>query len=176
MKQEVAVLNKIKNSYEKVVGLHCTNFKASWKKSGPYTSTGFLERILKEGFLPYSNFGVGSPLEIRNNFLHHGLRTNKNKVRGFYSIPGFLVVDLSGLSYQKGYDAKNHIQVNSKIDSYRIMGYFEFDPYKVISNNKLEDSKDNNHLFTKYPFLKELLLPKYDNYFLSELNNILYSF
>jgi len=114
-----------------MLGVHFTNHETSWGGSSPVRSTGFVEGILRDGFRPYSNFGVGGdPVKLFDLFVHHGLRCNKKRVKGIQSRAAAIIVDLTGLQMQQGYDAPEHRQVNEVIDPSRIVAviYFDWQP------------------------------------------------
>ncbi len=82
---------------------------------------------------------------IRKEFVHHGLRTNKNKVSGRVSIPAVFIVD-NTTSKQAGDDRPIHTQINKKIAPEKIIGVFRFDPQDMISlymENKKNQTRKN---------------------------------
>jgi hypothetical protein len=70
------------------------------------------------------------------NFVHHGCRTNKKRVKGIVSIPAVIVIDGTDLRVQQGYDAVNHLQINQAVPPDRILGWFEWDPDDTLANSK----------------------------------------
>jgi|GEM_PF-5999521 len=68
---------------------------------------------------------------IRQEFIHHGLRTNKNKVKGTYSIPAVVIIN-GDLVLQQGDDHPLHAQINQSVKPEKILGIFQFDPKELI--------------------------------------------
>ena len=107
-----------------MIGLHFTNYKASWGGNAPFLSTGFVESLVR-GARQFLNVGVGDPIAVRHAFQHHGTRCNKPRVRGVVSIAAVVIFDLTGLPIQQGYDGPLHRQVNVEIPASRVLGWFE---------------------------------------------------
>lgn len=76
---------------------------------------------------------------IRQEFIHHGLRTNKNKVNGKLSIPAVVIID-GDVKKQAGDDSPVHAQVNVDVRPEQIIGVFQFDPEEVIRNYMMSGS------------------------------------
>ncbi len=121
-------MGRIHTKVGTVIGYHFTNYKAAYGGNAPWRSTGFVESILTHGARAFLNVGVGNVVQVRHAFQHHGTRCNKKRVLGSHSIPAVIIIDLSGLSTQQGYDSPLHKQVNEPISPDRIVGWFEFDP------------------------------------------------
>jgi hypothetical protein len=121
---------------EAEIYLHFTNHRVSWGGKAPFKSTGFVEDILKNGLRPFANVGCGDVVQQLVNFVHHGCRTNKKRVKGIVSVPAVIVIDGTGLRVQQGYDAHNHLQINQPVSPDRILGWFEWDPDNTLANSK----------------------------------------
>ena len=107
------------------VALHFTNYKAGWGRVR--FSTGFVESIVQNGARPFLNVGVGDFPELRHAFQHHGYRCNKRRVNGDVAVPAVIILNISGLPVQQGYDHELHLQVNTAVTPDRVLGWFVFD-------------------------------------------------
>lgn len=111
-----------------VIAYHFTNHLVAYGGNAPWRSTGFVESITQEGARQFLNVGIGDALKVRHTFQHHGIRCNKKRVRGTRSIPAVILLDLTGITVQQGYDDKLHKQVNQVVPPERVVGWFSFEP------------------------------------------------
>lgn len=96
---------------------------------------------------------------IRKEFIHHGLRTNKNKVNGKLSIPGVVLLE-NKIKKQAGDDSPIHAQTNEAVRPEQVVVAFQFDP-EDIARSYMETGKNAPSAVIKkadkkdYPFRVE---------------------
>jgi hypothetical protein len=141
------------------IALHFTNGTVSWGGKSPFKSTGFVESICQEGARSFLNVGMGDPWEVAKDFVHHGVRTNKKRVSGVVSVPVVIVLDVTGLAMQQGYDGERHRQINERVEADRVLGVFTWDPIGI---------KDLTHKGRKYQ-AEDLVAKEFEQQFRQEV-------
>jgi hypothetical protein len=98
---------------------------------------------------------------LRTEFIHHGLRVNKNNVKGTLSIPAVIIMD-GDVIRQAGDDRAVHAQVQEKVKPERIIDVFQFDPNEMIRTymetgiHPPSNTHNGNRNDKNFPFRDEL--------------------
>lgn len=78
---------------------------------------------------------------IRREFVHHGLRTNKNNIRGSFSIPAVVIID-GNIPVQQGDDRTQQAVSLVHTPADKIIGVFQFDPNSIIRDYLSKNGKE----------------------------------
>lgn len=145
--------------------IHFTPYLTRWGlKDRPY-EVKHVDRILKEGFLPNSNFGIAhNDIEInecRSQFIHHGVRANRKTVHGNFCLPAVILVDDKDLPVFQGYDGSLHRVCSVHIPPDRILKQIVFQPAALFDLFISANAKAFKHI------AHEAAKYEYNEYFLS---------